>query len=426
MAVSFAYVWRQDGKHRRLQPTTLAQLGKSEEFLESVIADAPDLLGLESRETGVYGPFVPYRQIEFATPQGRAIRPDIVLLAASGHPIIVEVKLTGNAELNDRRVIAQVVDYASSFAALDEDRLWRLFLNDGRNAGSWPELIEKLFPDEDDPEELARTLMRRFKDGEINLVVATDRAPTGLREMVEAVTSQSALAFDFTVAEIRPHVDDRAKDEVVFLPNLRVETEIVARTAVTVIFEEGTPKPGVAVNVVSVQDVEKEVRKVRSRPTRRGTAVNGAMVLLESRLADLFREKRLSPFHCWRGYSIGSEIMLEPHGHCYIGVNFTAFSSETYHEGTTPRVEIHLGVRGRRDHKERANQLFTRFANDAAISDSLSERDVAPEHFSNGISWPLPYSAKSADEWTPEDVADLAEKVFRLLAARIPFKAKQP
>ncbi len=113
-------LWLPSGRTERWQPTTLDRLNKSEEFFEEALVNAPELMRLESRRTGVRGPLRIFRQLSMQTPSGRGIFPDIVVLAASGHVIVVEVKRYVNPELRDRAVIAQIIDYASSFAALPE------------------------------------------------------------------------------------------------------------------------------------------------------------------------------------------------------------------------------------------------------------------------------------------------------------------
>ncbi len=85
------------------EPATLRQLGKDEAYLEAALSATPQLLCLESKRTGIYGPFAVFNQVELETPQGRTIYPDIALLAASGDVVIVEVKLFDNPELRDRR-----------------------------------------------------------------------------------------------------------------------------------------------------------------------------------------------------------------------------------------------------------------------------------------------------------------------------------
>ncbi len=218
MPESIVCVLKSDGTTDQWLPQTIDRLGKDEQFLEDVIANNPSLLGIESRATGIYGPMVPFRQLTFHTPQGRIIRPDILFLTASGHPVIVEVKLHRNAELHDRRVIAQTVDYAASFAALDSQKLLGLFDDSSEPTGSWDALTGKLFPDEPDLSELADVLVQRFKSGEVHLIVACDKAPDGLREMVEGVAVQNALGFGFGIVELRPYCRE-GTDEIMFLQN---------------------------------------------------------------------------------------------------------------------------------------------------------------------------------------------------------------
>ena len=66
------------------------------------------LLGLDSRRSGIHGPYVPFLELPLPTPTGRLIYPDIIFLTGSGHIVIVEVKLSVNPELKERHVIAQM------------------------------------------------------------------------------------------------------------------------------------------------------------------------------------------------------------------------------------------------------------------------------------------------------------------------------
>lgn len=138
-------------------PTTLDQIGKKEQYLESVIAETPELLSLETRKTGIYGPYAVFRQLTFTTPQSRQIIPDILIVTASGNIIVVEVKLFANPELRDRRVIAQAIDYAASLSVLSDKELAQLFSQGKTN--SWMQLVNSLFPDDEDPEELSATIL---------------------------------------------------------------------------------------------------------------------------------------------------------------------------------------------------------------------------------------------------------------------------
>ncbi|MEK6237834.1 MAG: hypothetical protein N2C14_24250 [Planctomycetales bacterium] len=174
-------------------------MGKYEEFLEDALANSPELLLLESRRTGVSGPFKIFRQVSMQTPSGRGILPDIVILAASGHVIVVEVKRYVNPELKDRAVIAQIIDYASSFAALTEQQCLQLFGT--KEDATWTDAVDAMFPGDEAPDELAEVLFLRMQRGELNLVIACDKIPPGLPDVVAGITSQNALGFELDLLE---------------------------------------------------------------------------------------------------------------------------------------------------------------------------------------------------------------------------------
>jgi hypothetical protein len=258
-------MWRQ---------TTLARLNKDEKFLENVLAGSPELLGLESRRTGIRGPFKVLQQINLQTPSGRSIRPDLTLLTASGHVVVVEVKRYGSQDLSDRSVIAQIIDYVSSLTALDQNELLNVFQGIATEAASWPELVRASFPDEPDGDELAGVLWNRISNGEINLVIACDRVPAELPDIVGGIASQSTLGFDLDVVEVTPFVrEDSDMSDIAFVPTPRLATEIVSRTAVTVTYREGDQQPSTSVQTTSVREVEELIvgrkkRRMGPRPER--------------------------------------------------------------------------------------------------------------------------------------------------------------
>ena len=266
-----------DGKKTVWLPTTLDDMKKEEQYLESVIAETPELLRLETRRTGVYGPYAIFRQLRFATPQSREIIPDLLLLSASGDVIVVEVKRSSNPELRDRRVIAQAIDYASSLSALSDKELAELFSH-GRES-AWISLVTSMFPGDKDPADLAATLQSNIRAGKLHIVVACDKAPVGLYEMAKSVSVQSYLSFSLDVIEITPFLsDNREADEIMFVPNVRLSTEIVARTAITVTYQPGSPVPSVSIATTSIEEIEENIAAVsREKTWTKGIwyAVNG-------------------------------------------------------------------------------------------------------------------------------------------------------
>jgi len=244
--------WSPSGDRETWFPTTLPRLGKHEDFLEERLAENPELLGISSRRTGIQGPYVVFRQLPLPTPSEREIYPDIVLLTASGHLVVVEVKLGTNTELRNRAVIAQIVDYASSFASLDDSQLVAIF-NEGSDqpVDNWHVLIEREFPDDSNVEDLSRTIRGRIVAGEISLVIACDHIPPGVEDMVRSVSSQAGLAFDLDLVEVRPFVTEETESaEILFAPTSRLTTEIVSRTSVTVTYRQGDEQPSARVEIV--------------------------------------------------------------------------------------------------------------------------------------------------------------------------------
>jgi hypothetical protein len=235
--------------------------------LEQVVAADPQLLGLDPYETGVSGQIVAIRQARLSTPTGRVVMPDVVILSESGHMVVVEAKLADNPELKDRRVVAQVVEYAASIANLSDDQALEWLGNEGDS--SWLDMVRRWFPDTASPERLATSIRRRMRDAEIHLVIVCDGAPEGLRDLVRAVAGQAALgAFRLHVVELVPYVA-QSTDGVLLISTALVRTEIVARTAITISYEAGAEQPAVSVVASSTEEVEQAIAEVRAGGTLR-------------------------------------------------------------------------------------------------------------------------------------------------------------
>ncbi|NLH50667.1 MAG: hypothetical protein GX444_18990 [Myxococcales bacterium] len=423
MSRTYPCLWKNDGAGVECwRPATLDQLGKKEDFLEEILFQEPRLLDLESLESGIQGPYRGFRQISFQTPQGRSIRPDIVFLTAGGQAIVVEVKRGSNPELRDRQVIAQVVDYAGSFARLDEEELLRLFRDANGPAGaaaSWPEWIAGQFPDALDAEELARLLLARFHDGELHLCIACDKAPPGIRELVEGVASQSALGFDLSLVEVQPYVSDRSPDDILFLPTIQTRTEIVSRTAVTVIYQEGTPKPEVVVQVDSPQQIAAATRRF-GRQNR--TPLKEAGQLLGDRLADLIAAHVVGQPWIWRGFSLGLEIYLEAVGRLCIYLEIGFFHPD---DPTADWLNITFGLRGKKDRRARFSRLKEIVQAETAALNAIVEKseEFANEESQAHAGWSLQASELSATDWDAAAIADFFEKIVRHLHSRLKFQA---
>jgi len=251
----------ENGNTILLTPTTVRGLGKNEQFFEELIEKCPELLELESISTGIQKPFKIFRQNMFINAIERTIIPDITIFSASGHVIIVEVKLVDNPELRDRKVLSQVIDYAGAFVDRTDEELTMIFSGRSENGETWEQLIESFFPNQQNVETLSARILRRLQRGEVNMVVACDKAPPGLSKFISGISRQSALPFSLMLAEITPYVSpDDQNLTAIFVSRATLKTEIVSRTAVTVSFEQGSnERPSVRVETTPIEEIEQTI-----------------------------------------------------------------------------------------------------------------------------------------------------------------------
>jgi hypothetical protein len=252
---------RADDSTAALSPTTLRKLGRDESFLEELITKHPELLELDAARPDLRFPYVIFRQQDIINAMDRTIIPDILLFTASGHAIIVEVKLGDNPELRDRKALAQVIDYAAAFIDRTEDELVSIFSSRAIRHNSWDELIASLFPEEVQIEPLASSILRRLQQGEVDLIIACDHAPFGLSKLLSGISRQSALPYALRLVEITPYVDSSKNGNPIFVSRVQLRTDIISRTAVTVRYEEGSvDRPSVQVETTSVDDIEEHMK----------------------------------------------------------------------------------------------------------------------------------------------------------------------
>jgi len=251
----------ENGNTILLTPTTVRGLGKNEQFFEELIEKCPELLELESISTGIQKPFKIFRQNMFINAIERTIIPDITIFSASGHVIIVEVKLVDNPELRDRKVLSQVIDYAGAFVDRTDEELTMIFSGRSENGETWEQLIESFFPNQQNVETLSARILRRLQRGEVNMVVACDKAPPGLSKFISGISRQSALPFSLMLAEITPYASpDDQNLTAIFVSRATLKTEIVSRTAVTVSFEQGSnERPSVRVETTPIEEIEQTI-----------------------------------------------------------------------------------------------------------------------------------------------------------------------
>jgi hypothetical protein len=242
-----------------------ATVDADERFLESIISRQPELLGIGNSEddSDIEGPFVAFSQIGLRALNDRIIYPDLVLLWQSGHVVVVEVKLIDNAELRDRQVVAQLLEYAAVLSNCSESKLVQLFKGDPEKE-AWAQVVSRLFPTAVDSERLAKRLIDKFRSSRLHLVIACDEAPKGLKELVRGVVGQSALGeYNFRVVEVMAFASDQRNGEVIFMPHTALSTELVGRTSVTVSIAGSQASADVTVQVTPLDEQEAAAKQIR-------------------------------------------------------------------------------------------------------------------------------------------------------------------
>ncbi len=103
-------------------------------------------------------------------------------------------------------------------------------------------------------------LRRNATEANVHIVIACDKAPGGVYEQAKSVSAQSHLGFSLDVVEVTPSCPRMGRgDAIMFVPNVRLSTEIVARTAVSITYEAGSPQPGVTIETTSVEEIEENL-----------------------------------------------------------------------------------------------------------------------------------------------------------------------
>jgi len=269
-----------EGQVLRYEAQTLSTIGLVEADLERMLADEPQLLLLE--EAGVHYQNINIAtQVNLASPGGRGLRPDILGVTDGGEVVVIEVKKHGNPELNGRHVVAQVIDYAATLSALDESAQTAIFGSNARE--TLAQSLSAAFPNKKRPDLLAKTIASRLEKGEITLIIACDRAPHGLGDFVDAAASQSALGFTLRVVEITPYTLEGRREPVLWVPRSRIETEVIARTAVTITNHLGSDRVMVQVDMDSARQIQ-EAEQQRTSGESRKVRQNRSLAITESQI----------------------------------------------------------------------------------------------------------------------------------------------
>lgn len=262
--------------HRR----NLQEIGMKESALEATLVANPDLLCLD--DAGIfYRSVYIVRQASARAITGAQKYPDIIFLTDTGDVGIVEVKRYGNPELQDRKVISQVIDYGATVTTLDEDKQVRMLRGPNSSVETLDQLVREAFPKSAYLSSLAAKIRRQLQHGQLHYIIACDRAPEGLATWVASVSQSSATDFSIRVLEVCPYQQDDDPASLIWFSAPIIKTETIQRTTIRI--ENTGSQNGLAVNVESeISEEGKDVLGMNGRGSRQSN-----MALATANLAEV-------------------------------------------------------------------------------------------------------------------------------------------
>lgn len=212
-----------------LTQVSLSDPNTNEDWLQQQIHEYPDLLPIDEIGTA-WGPLVSLgREIPVAA---GAI--DNLLLSPAGELTVVETKLWRNPEAR-RKVIGQILDYASALAELSYEELDEAVrvASPGDDRTMWERVVGSAYaPSIDTEHGFVNTVTRNLKMGSFLLLVVGDGIRSDLHGIASLLGSQPSLGFHLELVEVRLYrMPDGA---LLVVPNLVGRTQEVTRAVVQI------------------------------------------------------------------------------------------------------------------------------------------------------------------------------------------------
>ena len=220
--------------------------GYREALLQHLIHSTPECLPIQEIEPA----FVGLRSVctELQLKRGTTDRyADNLLINPDGRICLVECKLSHNAEA-DRDVLAQLIDYAVTLAALDYEGLRNLVRKAVRLPDGDPIIDAVLGPeaDADRREDLIAGIERNLQHSEFLLLIVGDRIRPNTESMVQLLQDRVNLGFTFGLIEMPIFSAGAAMTGYLVQPRVLLRTKIVTRT----VFVASSSQGAVAVRKV--------------------------------------------------------------------------------------------------------------------------------------------------------------------------------
>ncbi len=126
---------------------------------------------------------------------------DVLFIDQNGIITIVECKLFKNPEA-ERKVIAQLLDYAKDFVEMDFSMLEKKVCDRRQDVKSLYDIVGK-DNDSFDYDTFKEKTERNLKDGNFNLLIVGDKVRANVERMVNFMNSYSKMSFTLAIVELQ-------------------------------------------------------------------------------------------------------------------------------------------------------------------------------------------------------------------------------
>lgn len=217
----------------------------SEEWLQKLIHDNPNVLPVNEIETG-FTPLIPIGR-EVATIVGNI---DNLFISPEGYLTIIETKLWRNPEAR-REVVGQIIDYAKelnkwTFVNLDNSVKNFNQLYNKNSDGLLSTVRKHIELDETDEQIFIDNISKNLKRGRFLLLIVGDGIRESVEDMVEYLSQNPQLYFTLALIELQIYNLNKLDGSKIIIPQLVTRTKEITRAIVKI---EGSSSADLKINV---------------------------------------------------------------------------------------------------------------------------------------------------------------------------------
>lgn len=235
----------QNNNSRGLERIPLNRKAFSENWIQKLINDSPDILPISEIDMG----FTPAISIgrEVSTKVGYI---DNLLVSPDGYLTIVETKLWRNPEAR-REVVGQILDYAkelSKWSFTDLDNAVKIYNQSyNQNSDGLLATVRKLSElDEAQESYFIDHISKNLKRGRFLLLIVGDGIRESVEDMVDYLTQTPQLYFTLALIELKVFKFSHGDDSLIIIPQIITRTKEITRAIVKI---EGNYPEDLKVNI---------------------------------------------------------------------------------------------------------------------------------------------------------------------------------